>query len=158
MITILGVWGICLVAFFVFCLALCRAAKQPIPGLRHPHPTILVMDENASVLGMVRMGLENEGYTVLTTSDPREGVQLFKEQSQNISLVLLDNCMPEITGSQIFESLWRIDPQVPVLLMASYCKENEPAGKLRDNVRGCLLMPFNLEDLVGKVREVVSFA
>ncbi len=158
MITILAIWGICFVAFLVFCLALCRAAKQPIPGLRHPRPIILVMDENAGVLVMVRMGLENEGYTVLTASDPREGVQLFKERSQDISLVLLDYSMHETTADQMFESLWRIDPRVPVLLMASCCKENEPAPELRENVRGCLLMPFTFDDLIGKVREAVSYA
>lgn len=158
MITVLGIWAICLVAFFVFCLALCRAAKQPLPGLRHSCPTILVVDENAGVLNMVRMGLENEGYTVLTASNPREGVELFKEQSRNISLVLLDDNVPGAGGDRLFESLWRIDPEVPVLLIASFCKENEPAPQLRENVRGCLFMPFNLDDLVCKVREAVSYA
>lgn len=156
MTTILGIWGICLAAFFIFCLALCRAAKQPIPGLRHPRPAVLVMDDNASVLGMVRMGLENEGYTVLTASDPCEGLQLFKEQSQNISLVLLNNCMTEMPGSQVFESLWRIDREVPVLLLANFCKKNERAKEFHENVRGCLLMPFRMDELIGKVREVVS--
>lgn len=158
MITILEIWGVCLFALFIFCLALCRAAKQPIPGLRHPHPAILVMDDNAGVLGMVRMGLENEGYTVHTASDSREGIQLFREQSQNISLVLLDSCMLEMTGNRVFERLRMIDPEVPVLLMTGFREDIEAARKLQNNVQGCLLKPFPLGDLIGKVRELVSYA
>ena len=104
------------------------------------------------------MGLENEGYTVLAASDPREGIRMFKEQSRNISLVLLDLCMSELSGDRMFECLWKIAPEVPVLLISSFCKENGPAGELRENVRGCLLMPFPLNDLIEKVRELVSFA
>ena len=158
MIIILEIWGVCLFALFIFCLALCRAAKQPIPGLRHPHPTILVVDDNAGVLNMVRMGLENEGYTVLTVSDPHDSIQLFREQSQIISLVLLDFCMLEMTGNRVFERLRRIDPEVPVLLMTGFREDIETARKLQNNVQGCLLKPFRLGDLIGKVRELVSFA
>ncbi|MCX6900877.1 MAG: response regulator [Verrucomicrobia bacterium] len=158
MITILEIWGVCLFALFIFCLALCRAAKQPIPGLRHPHPAILVMDDNAGVLGMVRMGLENEGYTVHTASSPQEGIQLFREQSHSISLVLLDFSMPEMTGDRVFERLWKIDPEVPVLLMTGFREDIEAARELRNNVQGYLLKPFPLCDLIGRVRELVSHA
>ncbi len=158
MITMLEIWGACLFALFVFCLALCRAAKQPVPGLRHPHPTILVVDDNVGVLNMVCLGLENEGYTVLPVSDPLEAIELFKERSQNISLVLLDFWMPETTGDRVFERLWQIDPNVPVLLMTGFCEDAEAARELQGNVRGCLLKPFSMADLVGKVRELVSFA
>lgn len=158
MTIVLEIWGICLGVVFVLCLALCRAAKRPIPGIRHSNPIILVMDDNAGVLNTVRMGLENEGYTVLTTSDPNEGLRLFKEGCQNISLVLLDASMPEMTGHRMFENLWKIDPEVPVLLMARLYEEIAAAGELKSNVHGSLLKPFSLGDLVGKVRELVSFA
>lgn len=158
MMTTLEIWGGCLVAMFVFSLALCRVAKQPVPGLRHAHPTILVVDDNVGVLSMICLGLENEGYTVLSARDPREAIRLFKEESRNISLVLLDFCMPEMTGDRVFECLWKIDPEVPVLLITGFCENLEAARKLRNNVRGCLLKPFAMSELVGKVREMVSFA
>ena len=46
---------------------------------------------------MIRMGLENEGYHVHTASNPKEGIQLFQQQSPDISLVLLDFNMPGMT-------------------------------------------------------------
>jgi DNA-binding response OmpR family regulator len=154
----LEIWGACLFALFVFCLALCRAAKQPVPGLRHAQPTVLVVDDNAGVLNTIRMSLENEGYTVLSASDPHDAIRLFREQSHNISLVLLDFGMSEAPGNRLFECLWKIDSEVPVLLMTGFCADVEAARKLRKNVHGWLLKPFSVGDLIGRVREVVSFA
>jgi len=150
--------GIGLLVFSVFCLALCKVSSQPIPGARHSHPAILIIDDNVSVLNMVRMGLENEGYNVHTASDPQEGIELFREQSRNISLVLLDFCMPVMNGDRVFDCLRRIDPEVPVVLITGFCEDIEAAKRLRNDVRGYLLKPFQLGDLIGKVREIVSFA
>jgi CheY-like chemotaxis protein len=158
MMTVLMIAAVGLVAFTVFCLALCKASGQPVPGARHPHPTILVIDDNASVLNMVRLGLENEGYNVHTASNPQEGIDLFREQSRNISLVLLDFCMPVMNGDRVFDCLRKIDPEVPVVLITGFCDDIEAAKRLRNDVRGYLLKPFQLGDLVGKVREIVSFA
>lgn len=158
MMTVLMIAGIGLLAFFVFCMALCKASSQPIPGARHPHPTILVIDDNVSVLNMVRMGLENEGYDVHTAANPQEGIEWFREQSRNISLVLLDFCMPVMNGDRVFDCLRRIDPEVPVVLITGFCEDIQAAKQLRNDVRGYLLKPFQLGDLIGKVREIVSFA
>lgn len=150
--------GIGVLAFFIFWMALCKASSQPIPGARHSHPTILVIDDNVSVLNMVRMGLENEGYNVHTAADPQEGIEWFREQSRNISLVLLDFCMPVMNGDRVFDCLRRIDPEVPVVLITGFCEDIQAARQLRNDVRGYLLKPFHLGDLIGKVREIVSFA
>lgn len=128
-----------------------------MPGLRHPHPTILVIDDDASVLRMVRMGLEDEGYKVLSSSQPKEGIQLFQEQAPNISLVLLDFQMPDMNGAAVFEALRKIDPEAPVLLITGFSADLQNMD-LQNKVRGCLLKPFPLGDLIGKVRELVSFA
>lgn len=158
MMTVLMIAAIGLVAVAIFCLALCRASSQPIPGARHPHPAILVIDDNVSVLNMVRMGLENEGYDVHTASSPQEGIELFRERSRDISLVLLDFCMPVMNGDRVFDCLRRIDSEVPVVLITGFCDDIEAAKRLRNDVRGYLLKPFQLGDLIGKVREIISFA
>lgn len=158
MTTFLMIAAVGLIAFFIFCLALCKASSRPMPGTRHPHPAILVIDDNVSVLNMVRMGLENEGYDVHTASSPQEGIELFRNQSRSISLVLLDFCMPVMNGDRVFDCLRRIDPEVPVVLITGFCDDIEAAKRLRNDVRGYLLKPFQLGDLVSKVREIVSFA
>lgn len=157
MTIVLIVAGVWFLAFFVFCVALCKAARQPVLGARHPHPTILIIDDDTSVIRMIRMGLQSEGYQVLSASDPSEGIKLFQEQSRNISLVLLDFHMPEMTGDKVFEALRKTDPEASVLMITGFSKDMENTP-LRNKIRGCMLKPFPLGDLVGKVRELVSHA
>ena len=155
MMTVFLVAGGLLLAFLILCVALCKAARQPIPGARHSHPTILVIDDDASVLRMVRLGLEDEGYTVLSAANPREGIKTFEEQARNISLVLLDFHMPDMNGDRVFDALRKIDPQAPVLLITGFCEDMQNTA-LQTKVRGCMLKPFPLGDLIGKVREIIS--
>ena len=57
----------------------------------------------------------------------------------------------------MFDSLRKIDGEVPVLLVTGF-SEDAMANALRNRVRGCLPKPFPLGDLINKVREIVSFA
>ena len=139
----------------VVSMALFKSSKKPVPGSKHVHPTILVIDDNISVLKMIRIGLE-EDYTVLTASNPQQGIELFKQRSRDISLVLLDFRMPEMSGDQVFDCLQKINSEVPVLLITGFCEDMEAAQQLQKQVYGYLIKPFRLGDLIGKVREVVS--
>ncbi|MBI5686154.1 MAG: response regulator [Verrucomicrobia bacterium] len=143
-------------ALALLSMALFKAAKQPVPGSRHTHPAILVIDDNTSVLNMVRLALESEGYMVHAASNPKEGVELFKQHSGSVSLVLLDFRMPEMSGDQVFECLQKINADVPVLLMTGFYADTKEAAQLLNDVRGYLIKPFHLGNLIGKVREVVS--
>lgn len=140
----------------VLSIALFKSTKQPVPGSKHSHPAILVIDDNTSVLNMVRLALESEGYTVLAASNPQEGIELFKQHSESISLVLLDFRMPEMSGDQVFDCLQKINADVPVLLMTGFYEDTKEATQLLNDVRGYLIKPFHLGNLIGKVREVVS--
>ncbi|MFA6562800.1 MAG: response regulator [Verrucomicrobiia bacterium] len=154
MTTVIIVVGGLLIA--VLSMALFKSTKQPVPGSKHSYPAILVIDDNTSVLNMVRLALESEGYTVLAASNPQEGIELFKQHSASISLVLLDFRMPEMSGDQVFDCLQKINADVPVLLMTGFYEDTKEATQLLQDVRGYLIKPFHLGNLIGKVREVVS--
>ena len=138
------------------CLALCSAAKKPTPEAGHIYPDILLIDDNVSVLGLVQMGLENEGCKVHAFSAAKEGIEHFQRHSADIGLVLLDYCMPDMNGDKVFDALRKVNPGVPVLLITGYCEQAEADEYLLDNVTGCLMKPFQLRDLIGNVREIVS--
>lgn len=140
----------------ILCMALFKSTKRPVPGSKHTRPAILVIDDNTSVLNMVRLALESEGYTVHAAFHPQEGIELFKQHSESISLVLLDFRMPEMNGDRVFDCLQKINADVPVLLMTGFYEDTKEATQLLQDVRGYLIKPFHLGNLIGKVREVVS--
>lgn len=148
--------GMAILAVGIFSMALFKSSKKPVPGSKHVRPAVLIIDDNMGVLNMVRLALEDEGYTVHAAGNPQEGIELFKQHSQSISLVLLDFRMPEMTGDRVFDCLQKINADVPVLLMTGFYEDTQEAKQLLGNVRGYLIKPFHLGNLLGKVREVVS--
>ncbi|MCX6908312.1 MAG: response regulator [Verrucomicrobia bacterium] len=157
MITLL-ITGAAVVLIAIISFAFFQSGQMPTPGAKHAQPTILVIDDNVSVLNMVRLGLEEERYTVFTAANPQQGIELFRQHSKTISLVLLDFRMPEMSGDQVFDCLQKINSEVPVMLITGFCDDISAADNLRNKVRGYLIKPFQLGDLIGKVREVVSMS
>jgi DNA-binding response OmpR family regulator len=150
--------GVAVVLLAVISFAFFKSGQKPTPGTKHPQPSILVIDDNVSVLNMLRLGLEEERYQVFTASNPQQGIELFRTHSKNISLVLLDFRMPEMSGDQVFDCLQKINAEVPVMLITGFCDDVVGAESLRNKVRGYLIKPFQLGDLIGKVREIVSMS
>ena len=69
---------------------------------------------------MVVYVLEKAGYNVLTAVDGEEAIDLFKEQSNDISLALLDVVMPKLSGHKVYEQIRKIQPEMPVLFTSGY--------------------------------------
>ena len=101
--------------------------------------TILLVDDEASVRDVFRIMLSRKGFTVLTARDGREAIECFEEQSSTISVVILDLCMPRMSGEEVFPELLRIRKDIPIILSSGYGKETmnfdfdgiQPAGFLQ---------------------------
>lgn len=118
--------------------------------------TVLAIDDEPYIQDILKIVLEAEGYTVLTASNGRESIQLYKEHWRNIHVVLLDFMMPEMTGDKVFDHLKQINPNVPVLLVSGSADLACQANMLAKGVRGVVHKPFYLTDLVQQVGSVIA--
>ena len=152
---ILGaIWGF---VSLVFCAAVGWATIRQVPASGDPaQRTILAIDDDANFLSVTKMMLESEGYTVLTATSPKEGIEFFKGHCREIRLVLLDFLMPEMNGDQVFERLHAIDPNIPVLVVTGYM-DDLPGKNFDEGVCDYLAKPFRIDDFVTKVRNGVEF-
>ncbi len=64
---------------------------------------ILVIDDDPSIRGIVRLYLEDAGYTVFDAEDGRVGLEVFAKQP--VDLVILDIFMPEMDGIETIQEL-----------------------------------------------------
>ena len=81
---------------------------------------VLVVDDEPLVRAMVSDGLSAAGCTVLTCSDRREAVELFRTRANDIGVVLLDMTMLHMDGQTAFAEMKKIQPDVSVILMSGY--------------------------------------
>ena len=116
---------------------------------------ILVIDDDLDILNSIRRLLIREGWVVLTTSEPREGLRSYEALWQGIVLVLLDYYMPELRGDQVWDRLKRINPQVRVLLMTA-SDECIPSKMRNDGLSGFVQKPATRKELLRRIREALN--
>jgi CheY-like chemotaxis protein len=118
--------------------------------------TILLIDDEKTVMEINKELLETMGYTVFAAGSGQEGIALYMEKKDKIDLIILDMIMPGMSGSDTFDRLREINPEAVVILSSGYSLTG-PAQAIMD--RGCngfLQKPFLPEDLSKKVREMVK--
>ncbi|MFZ0134677.1 MAG: PAS domain S-box protein [Desulfobacterales bacterium] len=118
--------------------------------------TILLVDDEPDILEIGAMVLQKMNYQVLEARNGPEAVRLYSENKDDIDLVILDLVMPTMNGSQVYDRLKEIDPDVRVLLCSGYSIE----GRAKDIIdRGCddfIQKPFTYKKLTEKLDEILS--
>ena len=117
---------------------------------------VLVVDDDPGVRDLALDILSRVGLRVMTAEDGREGLRLFREHAEDISLVLLDRTMPVMGGLETFYELLKIRPDVKVLLVSGYSEERAAAELTGSELAGFLQKPFLPDRLIELVREAVS--
>ena len=121
---------------------------------RPQHNTVLAIDDESDFLLLLRMALQCQGFTVHTASSPSEAIKLYEEKWQDISMVLLDFLLPEMSGDLVFENLQRLNPSVRVVLLTG-CEESVAEKMFAKGLRGYIQKPFSLQDLAQRVRDAI---
>lgn len=82
--------------------------------------TVLLVDDEEILLTVGADVLESYGYNVLTATNGKEALDLYRERQCEINLVLLDLIMPVMGGIEAYKELRKISPSVPVVICSGY--------------------------------------
>jgi len=82
--------------------------------------TVLVVEDNPTVLGLVRRTLESRNYRVLSAAAAEDALRIGRNESGRIDLVLVDTAMPQMTGKTLVERLREDHPDVKALYSCGY--------------------------------------
>jgi CheY-like chemotaxis protein len=109
-------------------------------------PTVLIVDDEASILGALKRVLHEEPYRVLTTTDPMEALHLLATHS--VQLVISDQRMPEMTGTELLLQVKMLYPDVVRVILTGYADEEAIMAAINDGqVYKFLFKPWNAEAL-----------
>ena len=125
------------------------------PGERG-HETILLVEDEPTLLEMTSRMLERLGYNVLAAGTPGEAIRLAQEHSGRIDLLLTDVVMPEMNGRDLAKNLLSIYPDIRRLFMSGYTANVIAHHGVLDEGVHFIQKPFSMKDLGGKLREVLD--
>lgn len=117
--------------------------------------TVLLVEDESALLHLASRFLRTLGYSVLPAGSPAEALQVAREHTGDIDLLITDVVMPEMNGRQLAEELTALWPEVPCLYMSGYTADIiARRSVLEDDVR-FLQKPFSLRDLAVAVEEAL---
>jgi PAS domain S-box-containing protein len=118
--------------------------------------TILVVEDEASVLEVGRMILEKLGYRVLTAGTPDEAMRVIREYTGEIHLLLTDVVMPEMSGKDLAEQITEIRRGTRVLFMSGYTSNAISLHEMLGRGAHFIQKPLITDSLARKIREVLG--
>jgi CheY-like chemotaxis protein len=86
----------------------------------HGNETLLLVDDDPTVLTVTTKLLKMFGYTVLTATDGMEAVEVFEAHRDEIRILVTDLMMPRMNGREAIEQIRRQKPDLPVILVSGY--------------------------------------
>jgi|GEM_PF-1607549 len=116
---------------------------------------ILVVDDEPTIRDIAKEMLEAIGLSVLTASDGNQAVEVFRENADKISCVLLDLTMPGLDGTQVFHEMRRIRNTVKVILCSGYNEQDATQRFLDKGLAGFIQKPYSMDKLTEKLKEVI---
>ncbi len=129
---------------------------KPETEIRGGTETLLIIEDEASMLSVLKMGLENKGYTILSALDGREALEKFKEHKDTIDLVITDLGLPKVSGEHVLIEMKRIKPGVKVIVASGFVDTDQRAELLALGANTIIMKPYEQTEVQEKVREVLD--
>mgnify|MGYP002801449995 FL=1 len=126
-------------------------------GRRIPHMSnkILVVDDDLNICELLKLYLENEGYTAYVANDGQAAVDMFNEKSPD--LVLLDIMLPKMDGWQVCREI-RKTSSVPIIMLTAKGETFDKVLGLELGADDYVTKPFDSKEVMARIKAVLRRA
>jgi CheY-like chemotaxis protein len=136
--------------------AVAASAAPDNEPVRGGTETILVAEDDPLVRDLTVRILQGAGYQTITAADGDEAVRLFEENSERVSLALLDVVMPKRGGRDAFQRIRAISPTMQAIFCSGYDPDTAQVGFVMDDELRLIQKPFDPEYLLETIRAVLD--
>ncbi len=117
--------------------------------------TVLIVDDEARMRKLVKDFLQKKDYTVLEVADGEEALQVFAENENKISIILLDVMMPKLDGWSVLRQI-RQTSKVPIIMLTARGEEQDELFGFELGVDEYISKPFSPKILVARVEAILK--
>jgi two-component system OmpR family response regulator len=113
---------------------------------------VLIVEDDANLLEILKYNLRKEGYDVVTASDGEQALQVARTEKP--ALILLDIMLPKISGFEVCRIL-RKEMAVPILMLTARVDETDKIVGLEIGADDYMTKPFSTRELLARVRAML---
>jgi signal transduction histidine kinase/CheY-like chemotaxis protein len=136
--------------------ALNRTRKLEAQGDWQGSGLVLLVDDEEMVRTVIEAMLRRLGFDVVVATDGRQGVEVFRQQADDIALVVLDLTMPVMSGDDACQEIRRIKSDARVLLSSGFHKQDVTGKFAASGPDGFIQKPYRLDTLTQTIREILD--
>ena len=116
---------------------------------------ILIVDDESRMRKLIKDFLVAKGYSILEAEDGEKALQVFEENSEKISLILLDVMMPKLDGWSVLRQI-RQTSKVPIIMLTARGEEQDELFGFELGVDEYISKPFSPKILVARVEAILK--
>ena len=128
---------------------------QP-PERRGNGETVLIVDDEQTVILSFRILLELQGFKVIAASDGQQALNCYQQHGAEIRLVITDLLMPNLDGAGLIQALRQLNPGLPIIVVSGNGTQWVPGGSENLGVIAFLDKPFNSNQLIEAVYKAME--
>jgi CheY-like chemotaxis protein len=125
-------------------------------GIPMGNETILLVDDEEDVLGMMHLMMERLGYGVFSKNSSIEALEEFRREPEKFDLIITDQTMPKMTGMELIEKLMRIRPDIPIILCTGFNEKITEDTTKRLGIGALISKPVRVKEISLTIREVLN--
>jgi signal transduction histidine kinase/ActR/RegA family two-component response regulator len=129
-----------------------KSDKKPVKGDEH----ILFVDDEPEIIFMGKKMLENLGYKVTIKSDSMSALEEFKNNPKKYSLLVTDQNMPNIPGTELASRMKEISPGLKAIIITGYADNLSEELLSQCGISEVILKPMRLDDFSKAIRRVLD--
>ncbi len=133
-----------------------RRPERQIQSAARGTETVLLVEDEASILKLTTRILERKGYTVLPAHSPGDAIGLAREYAADIALLCTDVVLPDMSGLDLAVAVQEICPRVKCLYMSGYTANMMTKNGVLSEDTNFIAKPFTMEGLAAKVRNTLD--
>jgi two-component system cell cycle response regulator DivK len=118
---------------------------------------ILIIEDNPENMKLMADVLTAQGFDVLKAYEGIEGIELLKQSSKDVGLVLLDLKLPDISGLEVLKTIKNTDAikGIPVIVVSAHAMEADITATKQAGCADYITKPINIVEFLAKVRTYV---
>lgn len=110
-------------------------------------------EDDLKIAGLIKTGLEEQGYLVTIESNGEQALKTFKDQ--DFHLVILDIMMPGLNGIAVCKALRHADKNLPILMLTALGTIDDKVTGLNSGADDYLVKPFHFKELLARIEALL---
>ncbi len=130
-----------------------KVSTEPFPGGQE---CILFVDDEQSLAHIGKQMLQKLGYDVIAKTNPKEALAVFRENPDQIDLVVTDQTMPNMTGDKLAQKILGLKPGIPVIICSGFSEMMNKKRAKSLGVRKFVMKPLEMRELAETIRQILD--